>query len=128
MKRIVTIIAFSLCALMSFSQNAQGIALTKEVICKGAAVSVVGNVYPFMDLNFTKERVLRLTEGLVKPVIKTAPAKAYELFKAGKSKAQVTDILYADFMKLDDAVVSKFLINAEDNYEDEDDYEDNNDY
>ncbi len=128
MRHILLILAFSLCTLFGFSQNVQGITLTKEVICKGAAISVVGNVKPFVDRNFSKAQVLDLTKGLVKAPIKDAPAKAYDLLKARKTQEEVTATLYDDFMKLDNAVVSKFLINAEDSYEDEDDYEDNDDY
>lgn len=127
MKHILSLILCCL-SITVFAQNPQGIALTKEVICKGAAVSVEANVHPLIkNLNFSRERVVNFTKDLVKPSIKDAPGKAYDWFKEGKTREQVTTLLYNEFMKLDDAVVSKFLINS-DNEDYEDDYDDNDDY
>lgn len=101
------------CCTQAYSQNKNTIKVTKELICKGAAISVVGNVKPFFDLNFSKSKVLELTKDLVKEPINDAPSKAYDLFKNGKTKEQVTEILYNDFMKLNSEVVHKFLINCD---------------
>ena len=103
--------------------------LTKENICKGAAISVVANVKPMIEAGMPKSEILEFCkEELVKDVIKDAPKKAYDLLKENKSREQVIDILFKDFMKLDDKTVFEFLLKADPNYqEDEDEYEDDED-
>ncbi|MFY7669939.1 hypothetical protein ACOSP6_02510 [Tenacibaculum sp. MEBiC06402] len=92
--------------------------LTKENICKAAAISVVANVKPMMDAGMPKAEILQFGKELVKDVIKGAPEKAYDLFKENKTKDQVTEILYKDFMNLDEKTVFALLLKA-DPYEDE---------
>ncbi len=112
MKKILVLITLFICATQSYAQEASG-TLTKEMICRGAAVSVVGNVKPFADRGFTKDQLAEIIAGLVKEPIKDAPNKAYDLFKANKTQEEVTEILYNDFMKLDDDIVFQFLINGD---------------
>ena len=47
MKNLLIGIALCLLTISGFSKDINGIKITKEIICKGAAVSVVGNVKPF---------------------------------------------------------------------------------
>jgi hypothetical protein len=122
-KNFVVIVAF-LCSLHLFSQAEMK--LTKENICKGAAISVVANVKPMMDAGMSKAEILQFGKELVKDVIKGAPEKAYDLFKENKTKDQVKEILYKDFMKLDEKTVFKLLLKA-DPYEDEEYEEDDED-
>jgi len=110
--KIFVFIFLCFCVIQIYSQEVKSNQISKDVICRGAAVSVVGNVKPFIDLNFTKSKIIALTKDLVKPSIKEAPSKAYELFKANKTRKEVIEILYNDFMKLDDNIVSQFLINC----------------
>lgn len=112
-KALSMTILLCLCSIQIHSQNVYGIEITKELICRGAAVSVVGNVKPMYDLNFTKPKILELIKDLylVKEPIKDSPGKAYDLFDANKTKTEVIEILYTDFMKLDEEITSKFLIN-----------------
>tara|TARA_R110002051_G_scaffold290773_1_gene354411 strand:- start:43199 stop:43555 length:357 start_codon:yes stop_codon:yes gene_type:complete len=112
-KTLSITILLCLCSIQIHSQNVNGIEITKELICRGAAVSVVGNVKPMYDLNFTKRKILELNKDLVKEPIKDSPSKAYDLFKANKTKTEVTEILYTDFMKLDEKITSEFLINSD---------------
>ncbi|GAA4111457.1 hypothetical protein GCM10022393_09170 [Aquimarina addita] len=111
MKRVIIAIVICLSSIQGYTQEVQGVKITKELICRGAAVSVVGNVKPFFDRNFAKSEILELTKSLVKEPIKDSPSKAYELFKVNKTKEEVVEILYNAFMKLDKETVSKFLIN-----------------
>ena len=102
--------------------------LTKENICKGAAISVVANVKPMIDAGMPKSEILQFCKELVKDVIKDSPKKAYDLLKANKSKNEVIDILYKDFMKLDDKTVFGMLLKPDADYEDEDEeYEEDED-
>lgn len=113
MKKVLYITVFvCLCSIQLHSQDVNGTKITKELICRGAAVSVVGNVKPMYDLNFTKLKILELTKDLVKEPIKDSPSKAYDLFKSNKTKNEVIEILYTDFIKLDEQITSKFLINS----------------
>ncbi|MDO6676808.1 hypothetical protein C7448_10519 [Tenacibaculum gallaicum] len=104
------IVAFLFLSFQLFSQNSQQTIPTKENICKGAAISVVANVKPFVERGFPKSEIIEIGKELVKDVIKDSPAKAYDLLKDKKSSEEVTKVLYNDFMKLDDKVVSKFLL------------------
>ncbi|RSC93085.1 hypothetical protein [Tenacibaculum singaporense] len=107
MKKLI----FIVCLFISFQLFSQAQAeVTKENICRGAAISVVANVKPFIENGFSKSEILEMGKELVKEVIKDAPAKAYDLLKAKKSKSEVIEILYNDFMKLDEKVVLKFLL------------------
>ncbi|MEE3998956.1 hypothetical protein V1T75_01310 [Tenacibaculum sp. FZY0031] len=115
------IIAFTFFSFQLFSQSNPQAIPTKENICKGAAISVVANVKPFMDNGFSKSEIIEMGKELVKDVIKDSPTKAYDLLKAKKSKSEVIEILYNDFMKLDEKVVLKFLLKP-DVDEEEDDY------
>lgn len=104
-------LTFIVCLFISFQLFSQAQAeVTKENICRGAAISVVANVKPFIENGFSKSEILEMGKELVKEVIKDAPAKAYDLLKAKKSKNEVIEILYNDFMKLDKKVVLKFLL------------------
>jgi len=114
-KTLVITLLFIFSAIGMYSQEINGTKITKELICRGAAVSVVGHVKPFFDLNRSKEEILQMTKELIKDPIKDAPAKAYDLFKAQKTKEEVIEILYKDFMKLDEETTLKFLINADPN-------------
>jgi hypothetical protein len=91
-----------------FAQNSLGI--SKEKVCKAAAISIVGNVKPMLDAGISKNEIVTLGKDLVKDVIKDAPGKAYDLLKQNYSRDQVIETLYNDFMKLDDSVVAKFLL------------------
>ena len=109
-----------------FSQ--QKATLTKDKICRGAAISVVANVKPMIEAGMPKSEILEFCkEELVKDVIKDAPKKAYDLLKENKSREQVIEILYKDFMKLDDKTVFEFLLKPDADFEDEDDEEDDED-
>lgn len=104
-------ITFIVCLFISFQLFSQAQAeVTKENICKGAAISVVANVKPFIDNGFSKSEIIEMGKELVKDVIKDSPTKAYDLLKAKKSKNEVIEVLYNDFMKLDEKVVLKFLL------------------
>ena len=116
-------VVFLLISFQLFSQAQAKI--TKENICKGAAISVVANVKPFIDNGASKSEIIEIGKELVKDVIKDAPAKAYDLLKAKKSRNEVIEILYKDFMKLEEKVVLQFLLKPD--YEDEDN-EDDDDY
>ncbi|MDY0779472.1 hypothetical protein [Tenacibaculum sp. IB213877] len=112
------ITAFLFISVQLFSQAEMK--LTKENICRGAAVSIVGNIKPFVDRGFPKSEILEMGKELVKDVIKDAPEKAYNLLKTNKSSDEVIEILYNDFMKLDKSVVSQFLLKPDmDDLEDE---------
>jgi len=102
------------CVSTISAQDAGQVEVTKEFICKGAAVSVVWNVKPWFERDFSKEKTVAYTKDLVKAPIKDAPAKAYDLFKANKTVEEITEILYNDFMKLDKKVVMQFLITDDD--------------
>ena len=121
----ILITAFLFMTFQLFSQAEMK--LTKENICRGAAISVVGNVKPFIEGGFPKSEILEMGKELVKDVIKDSPEKAYNLLKTNKSSNEVIEILYNDFMKLDDNVVFKFLLKPdtedEDYFEEEDDDE-----
>ncbi|XRE44727.1 hypothetical protein ACIVBQ_002931 [Tenacibaculum discolor] len=115
-------LTFIVCLFISFQLFSQAQAeVTKENICKGAAISVVANVKPFIDNGFSKSETIEMGKELVKDVIKDSPTKAYDLLKAKKTKREVIEILYNDFMKLDEKVVLKFLLKP-DVDEEEDDY------
>ncbi len=116
-------LTFIVCLFMSFQLFSQAQAeVTKENICRGAAISVVANVKPFLENGIPKSEVLQMGKELVKEVIKDAPAKAYDLLKAKKSRDEVVELLYKDFMKLDEKTVLKFLLKPDnDGFEDEED-------
>lgn len=116
-------LTFIVCLFMSFQLFSQAQAeVTKENICRGAAISVVANVKPFIENGFSKSEVLEMGKELVKDVIKDSPEKAYNLLKANKSSDEVIEILYNDFMKLDNSVVSQFLLKPDnDDFDDEED-------
>ncbi len=117
------IIAFLVISAQLFSQA--DMKLTKENICRGAAVSVVANVKPFIENGLPKSEILQMGKNLVKEPIKNAPEKAYNLLKANKSRNEVVEILYKDFMKLDDKTVFQFLLKPDmDDFEDEEYEED----
>jgi len=119
-------LAFVICLFMSFQLFSQAQAeVTKENICRGAAISVVANVKPFLENGIPKSEVLQMGKELVKEVIKDAPAKAYDLLKAKKSRDEVIEILYKDFMKLDEKTVMQFLLKPDnDDFDDEDEEDD----
>lgn len=108
MKKLTFIVCLFISSFQLFSQAQAEV--TKENICKGAAISVVANVKPFIDNGFSKSEIIEMGKELVKEVIKDSPTKAYNLLKAKKSKSEVIEILYNDFMKLDEKVVLKFLL------------------
>ncbi len=116
-------LTFIVCLFMSFQLFSQAQAeVTKENICRGAAISVVANVKPFLENGIPKSEVLQMGKELVKEVIKDAPAKAYDLLKAKKSRDEVVELLYKDFMKLDEKTVLQFLLKPDnDGFEDEED-------
>ncbi|CAM1333186.1 hypothetical protein [Tenacibaculum aestuariivivum] len=116
--RNLSILLFLFMSVQLFSQT---IELTKENICRGAAISVVGNIKPFVDRGFSKLEIIENGKRLVKNSIKDAPAKAYDLLKAKKSSNEAIEILYNDFMKLDNNIISKFLLKP--NTDDEDYYD-----
>ncbi|MGG6231316.1 hypothetical protein [Tenacibaculum sp. SDUM215027] len=118
-------LAFVVCLFMSFQLFSQAeMKLTKENICRGTAISVVANVKPFLENGIPKSEVLQMGKELVKEVIKDAPAKAYDLLKAKKSRDEVIEILYKDFMKLDEKTMLKFLLKPDNDVfdDEEDDY------
>ncbi|AZJ35794.1 hypothetical protein [Tenacibaculum singaporense] len=108
MKKLTFIVYLFISSFQLFSQAQAEV--RKENICKGAAISVVANVKPFIDNGFSKSEIIEMGKELVKDVIKDSPTKAYDLLKAKKSKSEVIEILYNDFMKLDEKVVLKFLL------------------
>ena len=116
-------LTFVVCLFISFQLFSQAQAeVTKENICRGAAISVVANVKPFLENGIPKSEVLQMGKELVKEVIKDAPAKAYDLLKAKKSRDEVIEILHKDFMKLDEKVVLQFLLKPDnDDFDDEED-------
>lgn len=119
-------LTFVVCLFMSFQLFSQvEMKLTKENICRGAAISVVANVKPFLENGISKSEVLQMGKELVKEVIKDAPAKAYDLLKAKKSRDEVIEILYKDFMKLEEKTVLQFLLKPDnDDFDDEDEEDD----
>lgn len=117
----ITLVALLFLSFQLFSQAQAKI--TKENICRGAAISIVGHVKPFMDSGLPESEILEMGKELVKDVIKESPKKAYDLLKEKKSKKEAIEILYNDFMKLDEKVVLQFLLKPDnEDLEEDDDY------
>ena len=122
MKNLLLTLFLTVSFQISSQVNAE---VTKENICRGAAISVVANVKPFIENGLPKSEILQIGKDLVKEPIKNAPEKAYNLLKANKSRNEVVEILYKDFMKLDDKTVLQFLLKPDmDDFEDEEYEED----
>jgi hypothetical protein len=113
MKTLFTFFGLFLFSIQAYSQNVNNIEVTKEMICRGAAISIVQNVHPFLDYDIPKSELEEIAEELVREPIRDSPNKAYNLLKTGKTKEEVIEILYNDFMKLDDSVIFSYLIKAD---------------
>lgn len=110
MKKLLTLIILFFGLTFSYGQE-----LSKEVICKGASVSVAHTVSLFQERGMGKSILEEMSKESYKEVIQPSAIKAYDLFTSGKSKEEVIEILYSDYMKIEESIVMKgLLINDDD--------------
>ncbi len=108
MKKVFTIILIFFGLTYSYSQE-----LTKEVVCRGASVSVVYTVAPFQERGMEKLMIEEISKESYKEVIQPSALKAYDLLASGKTKEEVIEILYLDYMKIEESIVMKGLLKSE---------------
>lgn len=84
--------------------------ITKENICKGAALSIVYTMDAAVKSGMETAMVTEMTNESFKEVIHPHVKKTYDLLKSGKDRKAVIPIIEADLLKLDDDVVFKGLL------------------
>ncbi|MEW7277968.1 hypothetical protein ABW636_05180 [Aquimarina sp. 2201CG1-2-11] len=105
MRKLLVLLLIIFASTYSYGQE-----VTKEIICKGAAVSVVYTIAPFQKRGMDKTIIKEISVESYKEVIQPSALKAYDLLASGKTKEEVIEILYSDFMKIEDDVVMKGLL------------------
>ncbi len=84
--------------------------VTKENICKGAALSIVYTMDAAVKSEMKPVVITEITNRSFKEVIHPYVKKTYDLLKSGKDRKAVIPIIEADLLKLDDDVVFKGLL------------------